>query len=339
MVELNRKGVAMISGGLDSTLAVKILQAQGITLTGLYFSLPWGCCDETRALKTAKALGIEFVMRNMITPDYLKLLRKPRYGYGAGMNPCVDCRIYMFKEAQALMEEIGASFLVTGEVLGQRPMSQMSRSIALIEKRSGLTGLIVRPLSAKKLAPTLPEKAGVIDREALCGIVGRSRRDQIKLAAQYGINDYPNAAGGCLLTDQHYGGRLKDLFGHQQEVTAGDMELLRIGRHFRVNDETKLIVGRNEKENGMLAAHLAPGRMLLEPHGFSGPSALLEGSISDAARQLAVRAIAKYTPTEKLTPEAVVNCRTGMSCSASPHQTLPLEEGIGQQELDRMRIE
>ena len=339
---LNKKAVVMISGGLDSTLAARIMLDQGVELCGVYLSAPWGCCDKTKAMKVASALGIDFMVVKM-NDEYIRVIRNPKYGYGSSMNPCIDCRIYMFEKAKELMGQIGASFLVTGEVLGQRPMSQMKHSMNLIEEQAGLQRLVVRPLSAKLLLATIPEEMGVVDRERLYAVNGRSRKVQMELAVRYGIVDYPNPAGGCLLTDQQFGQRVKDLFDHQAEIDLEDMEMLRLGRHFRVCESTKLIVGRNERENATLEEYLSPGRVLFKPNGFPGPTTLLVGPPSDDANRLAVRVIAHYSRMEQLPPQAQVILQIGMpregSSKGEPlNETLPLQDSIDPTELEQMRI-
>ncbi|MBI3333667.1 MAG: hypothetical protein HYZ93_06225 [Candidatus Omnitrophica bacterium] len=337
---MTKKGVAMISGGLDSTLAAKILLEQGVELCGLYLSAPWGCCDKTKAMKVAAQLGIEFMVVKM-TQEYIGVIRNPKYGYGSSMNPCIDCRIYMFKKAKDLMAEIGASFLVTGEVLGQRPMSQMRHSLLLIERQAGLDRLVVRPLSAKVLPPTLPEEQGLIDRQRLYGITGRSRKEQMELAVRYGILEYPNPAGGCLLTDREFGNRVRDLFESQEEVDLEEMELLQLGRHFRANPLTKLIVGRNEEENATLAEYLAPGRLFFVPDRFPGPVVLLIGPPDEETRRLALRLILHYTKKQKLPPEPKVICRVGVPRGEGQRpmeEVLALDEGIEATQLEAMRI-
>lgn len=348
-VPLDRKGVVMLSGGLDSTLAARILLGQGIALTGLYLSAPWGCCDKTQAMKAARLLGIEFLTVKL-TQEYIGVIRDPKYGYGSSMNPCIDCRIYMFEKARALLPRVGASFLVTGEVLGQRPMSQMRNNLTLIEERAGMKGRIVRPLSAKVLPPSIPEQAGVIDRGRLYGITGRSRKEQMALAEAFGIVDYPNPAGGCMLTDRQFGRRVKDLFDHQTEIGLEDMELLRLGRQFRAGPEAKWIIGRNEAENKTLREYLAPGRCLLEPQEFPGPSALLIGPPNDDLIRLGVGLITRYTRPDKLPPGSRVTFRVGASRdgSALPSaggsngngiaESRPLEASPPEEALERMRI-
>ncbi len=335
-----KKAVALVSGGLDSTLAVKLMLEQGVQVVGLYLSAPWGCCDKTKAMKVASALGIEFMVVKM-TQEYIQVIRKPKYGYGSSMNPCVDCRIYMFHKAKELMSEVGASFMVTGEVLGQRPMSQMRHSLHVIERDAGLERLIVRPLSAKALPITIPEELGIVDREKLYRITGRSRKPQMEMAAKFGILDYPNPAGGCLLTDQEFGNRVRDLFQYQEKIDLEDMELLRVGRHFRADRHTKLIVGRNEEENAVLVEYLAPGRLLFVPEEFAGPSLLLQGPPNDETRHLALQLIARYTRPEKRPLEARVACRIGVpreEGAEPPEEVLPLEPPCEENIVERMRI-
>jgi len=337
---MNKKAVVMLSGGLDSTLAAKLMLEQGVELCGLYLSAPWGCCDKTKAMKVAAQLGIEFMVVKM-TQEYIGVIRNPKYGYGSSMNPCIDCRIYMFEKAKELMEQIGASFLVTGEVLGQRPMSQMKNSMFLIEHQAGLDRRIVRPLSAKVLPATLPEQEGVIDRQRMHGITGRSRKEQMELALKFGILDYPNPAGGCLLTDQEFGNRVRDLFESQEEVDLEDMELLRLGRHFRPNRQTKLIVGRNEEENATLVEYLAPGRVLFVPDRFAGPSVLLIGPPDEETRRQALRLIAHYTKKEKRPPQAGVICRIGVARGEGQEpaeEVLSLDGDMEGAPLEGMRV-
>ena len=301
MVAVNRmqkKCVAMMSGGLDSALAAKLMLEQGIEVQGLFLSMSWGCCEKEKAVSCAEQLGIPLMVLS-VGDAYLDVIKSPKYGYGSGMNPCVDCRIYMFRIAKKYMEEIGAGFVVTGEVLGQRPMSQMRRPLSLIEADSGLEGLLLRPLSAQLLEPTLPELLGVVDRDRLLRIAGRSRQEQMALARQDGISSYSTPAGGCLLTDEHFAKKAKDLFVHEQRPTTKDMELLTIGRHFRIGLKAKIILGRNELENLMLEGHAQEGYTCIRPK-FSGPAALVAGEWTEEARQLGVSLILRHTKREKL---------------------------------------
>jgi hypothetical protein len=295
---MERRCVALISGGLDSALAAKLMLEQGLEVRGLYLALSWGCCDKERAAAVARQLDIPLMVLS-VGEAYLDVLRRPKYGYGTGMNPCVDCRIYMFRLARRYMEEMGASFVVTGEVLGQRPMSQMRRPLEIIEAESGLEGLLLRPLCAQLLEPTLPELLGVVDRSRLLRIAGRSRQEQMALAQELAITEHATPAGGCLLTDPHFARKTKDLFAHDERPTVKDMELLAVGRHFRVDARTKIILGRNELENLLLEGHAQAGYTCMRPK-FPAPAALVVGTWSEAARQVALMLILRHAKPEKV---------------------------------------
>ena len=301
---MKKKGVALISGGLDSTVALRMMLDQGFEMVALNFITPFCTCTSKssgcshQASKVAKELGIEakVIYKGL---DYVEMIRAPKYGYGRNMNPCVDCRIFMHKEARKFMDEIGASFIVTGEVLGQRPMSQRLDAFRIIERDSGLEGLVVRPLSAGLLPPTLPELSGAVDRNRLLDISGRSRRTQMDMAEGFGLKDYPCASGGCLLTDAEFAKRIRDLFKHSDSYTLTDVKLLRIGRHFRIDGSTKLILGRKEEENRELLA-LANGKEfhIFRPNNFSGPTAVIKGNVNGSAGEFAGSAIFKYSKLE-----------------------------------------
>ncbi|MBI5327972.1 MAG: hypothetical protein HZB80_06755 [Deltaproteobacteria bacterium] len=296
---MNKKAVALLSGGLDSTLAVKVLLDQGVEIVALNFTSTFCTCScrgsvcSNEAARVANEFGIPIkVLKKGL--DYIEVIRNPKYGYGQGMNPCVDCRIYMHRLAKNYMGEIGASFVITGEVLGQRPMSQRKDAFKSIEKESGLDGLIVRPLCAKHLDPTIPEKAGIIDREKLLDMVGRSRKPQISLAEECDIQNYPCPSGGCLLTDKIFSKRVKDLLDNKKDVTTEDLQILKIGRHFRLNNETKIVIGRDEAENKRLGNLVQPGDTLLEPLDFAGPTAMICGPVKNGTHSLAGRMILRY---------------------------------------------
>lgn len=265
------KALGMLSGGLDSSLAAKILLDQGIEIEGINFSTGFCVTEHTRHFKDpndkkpsrpheALRLAAEYAFKMRIvdiSADYLPVVTKPKYGYGAHMNPCIDCRIFMFRHMRPLMEAAGAQFIFTGEVLGQRPKSQFREALKIIERDSGLEGLILRPLSAQLLDPTVPEIKGWVKREELYDVSGRSRKPQMAAAKTLGMEDYPQPAGGCcFLADERFSDRLRDFFEHnaKTDLTHEDVILLKVGRHFRISGEVKAIVGRNERENNFLKA-------------------------------------------------------------------------------------
>lgn len=295
------KAVALLSGGLDSTLAVKLMIEQGIEVHALNFTSAFctcnhggaakgGCRSESKKVADEFGITIKVVMKGL---DYIDIVRNAKHGYGKGINPCVDCRIYMFKQAKEYMKEIGASFIITGEVLGQRPMSQRKDAFRIIEEESGLQGLILRPLSAKQLEPTIPEKTGLVDREKLLDVLGRSRRQQMDLAEEFNLNDYPCPSGGCLLTDKIFSKKVRDLLDHKEDVTKKDLVLLKAGRHFRYK-EAKIIVGKNEADNIKIKNLIQPEDTLLEPVDFPGPLAVVSGLGDNGAVEFAGSLIIKY---------------------------------------------
>lgn len=296
---MNRKAVSLLSGGLDSLLATKLIAEQGIEIVGLHFTSPFCTCTKgdkscgIQAVRTARELNVE-VRIKVKGIEYLDIVKAPKYGHGKNLNPCIDCRIFMLKEVKKVMADMDASFVVTGEVLGQRPMSQRRDTISLIEKESGLEGLIVRPLSAKHFDPTLPEKEGLLDREKLLNITGRSRRPQYELAANFHLKEFSCPGGGCLLTDPIFARKLKDLFLYSDNYTMRDIALLKIGRHFRLNEKTKLVLGRNEEENNRLKTSHEIGDTTLTPVGFKGPHGILVGPVDDAILSVAGNIMAYY---------------------------------------------
>lgn len=291
------KAVALLSGGLDSVLALKLVLSQGIEVKGVNFITPFLQEKQRIVAEQAEELGISLTTVPL-DENYLNLLRSPKYGYGKHLNPCIDCRILMLKKAKNLFEEKN-SFIITGEVLGQRPKSQCKDALLVAEKEADLIGRILRPLSAKLLPPTIPEKEGLINREELLDISGRSRREQLKLAKEFGLKNYLSPAGGCLLTEKEFSGKLSDLFEHKDEIETSDIEFLKVGRHFRLSPETKLIVGRDERENKILLEALHPERnrrnyFLLEANDVAGPVAVLENRNKDLI-SLAAGIVARYS--------------------------------------------
>jgi tRNA-uridine 2-sulfurtransferase len=296
---MNKKAVSLLSGGLDSLIATKIIVEQGIEVEALHFTSPFCTCSKVRkgcgmqAMRSASELGIEVKVRTKGL-EYLEIVKKPKHGYGRAMNPCVDCRIFMLKNARQFMNDTGASFIVTGEVLGQRPMSQRTDTLKLIEQESGLEGLIVRPLSARHFPPTIPEQKGIVNREKLMGIAGRSRKGQYEFVHSHGLTEFSCPGGGCLLTDPIFTRKLKDLFTYQPAYTMRDVTLLKIGRHFRLDTKAKLILGRNQEENNRLTVFHELTSVLLDLVGFKGPVGLLIGMLHEDAIKQAANLMAFY---------------------------------------------
>ncbi len=289
--------MALLSGGLDSTLAIRVIQEQGIEVIALNFVTVFCRCTshgscKLEAVKVSEKFGIPIKVINT-TESFLELVKKPKYGYGKNMNPCIDCRINIFRIAGEYMREIGADFIITGEVLGQRPMSQRKEAMRIIDREANLIGLVLRPLCAKHMEPTIPEKSGLVDREKLLNIRGRSRKDQIQLADVFQIKDYPCSAGGCLLTDPEFANRMRDLI-NTCDANVNDVNLLKVGRHFRFDSETKVIVGRNEDDNAKIDTLSREGDVLLNLVDMPGPLTLMRGEITDEKIQTAARLTARY---------------------------------------------
>jgi hypothetical protein len=303
------RAIALFSGGLDSTLAVRVIRDQGIDVHALRFQTGF-CLSEGRdkewtnpgeiyrvdPLAGGERLGVPVEVVD-VYDAYWDILTKPRHGYGSVMNPCIDCRIHMLRVAKERMRDLDARFVFTGEVLGQRPMTQHRGTLRLIEKESGLDDLLLRPLSAKLLAPTLPEREGVVDRERLFAISGRSRKEQMRLAVSLGIEDYPTPAGGCCaLLDPVFASRLGDALGRlgpDDRLSREEVALLRVGRHFRLSPGAKAIVARDEGECRFLHFHRRLG-WRLEAEDFRGPVTLVQGDPSEEDLGTAASLTAAY---------------------------------------------
>lgn len=281
---INRKAISLLSGGLDSTLSTKLIMDQGVDVVALHFTSPFNSKREKerglQAERTAGELGVRLICLDK-GPEFIDVIQTPKHGYGKNMNPCIDCRIFMLRKTRSIMDQEGAGFVVTGEVLGQRPMSQRRDTIDIIEKESGLTGLILRPLSAMHFSPSIPEIEGIVDRLKLPDITGRSREMQYRLVKQFNLKEYGCPGGGCLLADSNFSSKLRDFFLHNEGLSMKDIELLSIGRHFRLDENTKVIIGRDQGENERLESFLQPPYVLLYPAGFKGPFGLLKGTLSD----------------------------------------------------------
>ena len=267
-----------------------------------------------------KAMGIELRIMDL-GQDYIELVRNPAHGYGKNANPCIDCKIFMLKKARAVMEEIDSSFVITGEVLGQRPMSQRRDTLHIIERDADMRDMILRPLSAKLLPPTKAELDGIVDREKLLSISGRSRTVQLQLAERYGISGYSTPAGGCLLTDKNFSAKLRDLFEDKVAINPNDIKLLTVGRHYRIDSGVKIVIGRDNNENNVLMSLARNGYHLFTPQGFSGPVGILNGTPTQDLKQTIGRLIITYS---KHVPGRTYHIRYGDEVF-DPGEPLPID--------------
>jgi tRNA-specific 2-thiouridylase len=293
------KALGLLSGGLDSILATELIRKQDIEVVAFNVKTPFCICKKdgtSEATEAANQLKVPLKVVS-VEKDYLQMLRKPKHGYGKNMNPCIDCKIFMIKKAKKYAKEIGADFIFTGEVLGERPKSQHYPALRLIEEEAGLKGKLLRPLSAKLLPETAAEKKGLVDRTKLLNIQGRSRKPQFQLAKEFGIKSYPSPAGGCLLTCEEYSKKLRDLFANKKRVSIADVTLLRVGRHFRLG-KNKIIVGRNEAENKFLAPQKTPSEYYFELPDIVGPITILQGPKTKNAIETAAKLTAYYSDAE-----------------------------------------
>lgn len=293
---MKRKVLVLTSGGLDSILTMKVMQSEGLLPVGVHF-ITWFNLPKYRLRgdfkKEEEFLG--FRLFNVdLSDEYTPVLLHPRYGYGSGINPCIDCKILFFKKAKMLAGELGADFVASGEVVGQRPMSQGRNIMRLIEKKSGLEGLLLRPLSAKLLKETVPEREGWVKRERLYAISGRGRKAQMELARRFGIDSYPAPAGGCILTEKNFLSRFKELVEHESEPPIDDLFILRYGRHFRLTRGCKLVVGRNREENGFLQ-RIGWGNLKIDATAVPGPYGLMGWDGTAGAIREALRIVARYS--------------------------------------------
>ncbi len=321
------KAIVLLSGGLDSTLAAKVVQKQGIELKAVnYHTIFCPCNAEHKSClsthKAAQELNIPLKVFE-VSPEFIEMVKHPQHGYGKNLNPCIDCRIFMLKKASEYMKRSGASFLVTGEVMGERPMSQRKNTMQMIDRETALTGLILRPLSAKLLEPTIPEKQGLIKREKLFEISGRSRKPQMELAKKYNITNYPNPAGGCLLTDPGFTRRLRDLMKYKPDFNLEDVKLLKIGRHLRISDQAKLVIGRDEEDNKKLSGLIQDNDIVIDAQSAHGPLALIRGNIKDSEIEHAAAITAGYSKGRNL-PKVNVFIRTGKTVNPDPTEVTPV---------------
>jgi hypothetical protein len=284
--------VGLFSGGLDSILAVKVLQDQNIDIIATTFVTPF--FDAEKALQAAEGLDVDHRVMD-ITPGHLEVVRHPKHGHGRNMNPCIDCHALMFREAGRLMEKERADFLFSGEVLGERPMSQNRGSLVRVARESGYEDLILRPLSAKRLPMTRPEREGKVDRSRLLNLSGRGRKRQLELADHYGIKEFPTPAGGCLLTDPIFSRRLRDLLQSSGPVSREDLELLKFGRHLRLDPGCKLIVGRDQEDNQRIQALRTDRHILLDVTEHPSPLGLLPAEAPPNLIRLAASVVLRYS--------------------------------------------
>lgn len=329
-----RKAIALMSGGLDSLIAAKMIKDQGIEVTGLHLLSPFGCREDVE--KVCEAIGIPLVVKEK-GEAYVDLVQNPRHGYGRNMNPCIDCRIFMFQLADIVRLDLGADFIVTGEVLGQRPMSQQRGSMNLIDNNSPLNGRIVRPLSAHHFEPSVPEREGWIKREELLNISGRSRKEQLALVEKMGLTTFSKPGGGCLLTDAAFSNRLKDFFAFKTHTSSEERmsqsEMLRLGRHFRFSDTAKAIVARNDIENKELR-RLWPksSGAFFSPVNFDGPVAIFFGTQTPEANQHVGRVISRYGKSKSLEQMEIEIQERGETT------TFQVDSRTTDEELERYRL-
>ncbi|UCC80034.1 MAG: hypothetical protein JSW64_01370 [Candidatus Zixiibacteriota bacterium] len=299
MSKIKVKAAALYSGGLDSTLAILQMMKYGVEVEAITFMTHFGCDASDRSTcghdpyPAAEKFGFRVKLAHL-GQKFIDIVKNPRYGRGRNMNPCIDCRLVMLAEARDYMELTGGQFVITGEVLGQRPMSQRRFTLDLIAKNCGLEGRLVRPLCGRLLPPTVPEKEGLIQREWLLDIEGRSRKRQMALAEQFGLSEYPNPAAGCLLTDERYSDRLRDLLKYDPDPDFNDLNLLRVGRHFRLSDRVKLVVGRDERENDLIESLRRPDDCIMEVLEFGSPIGLLRGEADETVMKTAASVVARY---------------------------------------------
>lgn len=291
MNKRNVRAISLLSGGLDSLLAIKLLQEQGIGVTGITFESPFFSAENGK--KASVELGIPLIVHD-ISQEIIALIKSPLHGFGKNLNPCIDCHTLMVRKAGEIAAEKGFDLIATGEVLGERPMSQNRQSLDIVANDSGFAKILLRPLSARLLEPTLPEQKGLVDRARLLAISGRSRKPQMELAAKYGITNYVQPAGGCLLTDPSFCTRLLELMHKKPDFNEKDAQLLKVGRHFRLPSGAKFIVGRDKFDNMRIAENARDEHILITSDITPGPTGLLLQSKSNRDIELATRIAASY---------------------------------------------
>jgi tRNA U34 2-thiouridine synthase MnmA/TrmU len=328
------KGIGVVSGGLDSYLAARLMCNLNVEVYLYHFLTGFSGKKESSnpACKMAEHLNLPLETEEDPV-SFLEMLKHPQFGRGTSINPCVDCHIFMFKKAKEYMERINANFIFTGEVLGQRPMSQHRNALNLIERETGLLGILLRPLSAKYLNPTMMEENGWIDRTKLLDLKGRSRKPQMQLAREWGITEYPTPAGGCLLTDKEFGQRLKDLLDSGDE-SKNSIELLKYGRHFRLSPTTKVIIGRNESENTAIENLVFPGELLLTLADIPGPTGLISGNTHIDLIKLAGSIVKRYSHAAGLSSASVIV----KTSDGEEKYRIDIEGRISEEKLFELRV-
>jgi tRNA-uridine 2-sulfurtransferase len=316
----SRRAVALYSGGLDSTLAILAVMKQGIEVKAVTFLNHFGCdiTDKSSCSKNPFAAAQQFgfeVKLCHLSDKFINIVKNPKFGHGKNMNPCMDCRILMLNEAKVFMEMVNADFIITGEVIGQRPMSQRRDALDIIDRETGLRGHILRPLSAKLLKPTIPEQKGIVNRDLLYGFGGRTRKPQMALAAEFGLTDYPAPASGCLLTERNYSYRLSESLAYDKDPSPDDLNLLRVGRHFRLSDTCKVIIGRDEGENNAILAIVGEKGLFLRIEDHASPISVIRGEANDELVRIAASLCARYSDGKHL-PELHVKIWNGENASS-----------------------
>ncbi|MFH1798913.1 MAG: tRNA 4-thiouridine(8) synthase ThiI [Candidatus Omnitrophota bacterium] len=304
---MDKKAIALISGGLDSLLAARLVMDQGVEVVGAAFVMQFASRDaeqfKTRTALAADEAGIPIIFKDIST-EFLRVLKNPKYGYGANLNPCIDCRILMLESAKKILREERAGFIVTGEVLGERPMSQMRGALEMIEKKTALEGLLLRPLSAKLFKETFAEKQGIVDRDKLLSIEGRSREVQLRLAKKFGLSKFFAPGGGCLLTDEIFSRKLRDLMA-VGAMTKGDIDLLKHGRHFRLDKKTKIIVGRDNSDNEKIQSLKEKNDVILRLENDPSPYVLIRGEITAEKIETAAKFVISHSKSRNKDKVAV----------------------------------
>lgn len=331
------RALSVISGGLDSILATRIVMDEGVDVTAVHFVTPFfgshpGVERDALPQRMTERYGIRAISID-ITDSYIKMLASPQYGYGKNFNPCVDCKILLFSTARMMMEEFGAGFIITGEVLGQRPMSQRRDTLRIIERDSSTTGVLLRPLSAKLLKPTVPELNGWVRREDLFGFSGRSRKPQIELASRLGITGYPAPAGGCCLTDPIQSRRIRRLYKMKERPAEREVKLIQIGRPFRLGTEAILAIGRNEEENEQINDLACNGDLFLKLVDLPGPLGVIVGSPTEQEVDRAMAVVAYYSKGRDLPSVSI-----GVGGRADPFKTVRDVIPADEQEIENLKF-